>query len=176
MLYSNGKTNDTPQDIYAENIFAKQLVLTDSQGKARMILSLTEEGMPSIVLSDANEQMRVHIGLENSGSPTINLLNQQEEIQATLTIDDDQFPYLRLYDQKSQLRSCLYIAEDTPALTIYDNNEKMRFALTLDANEGSKPYIILYDNEEQRQIALTVPTDNSEGFLLEDREGIERIL
>ena len=178
-MYSNGKGNPSPHDIhageiYAETVIAKQFVLVDKQNKTRISLHIAQDGSPCIAVYDQNEHMRLELNLEETGNPSIILRSEGEAVQASLTIDDDQFPYLRLYDNKPQLRACLYIAEDTPAITIYDREEKLRWSFTLEPEEQDKPYVLFYNNGEQRQIALTVPTDGSEGLLLQNREGEDR--
>jgi|SRR5579871_2455717 len=179
MMYSNGKGTPSPNDIYAGNVYAETViaqsfVLVDKNHMTRISLFLATDGFPCIAVYDQNERMRLELNLDENGNPAVVLRSRSEHMQASLTVEEDQYPYLRLYDKKPQLRACLYIAEDTPALTVYDREENLRFCITLEPEEENKPYVLFYNNGEQRQVALTVPTDGAEGLLLQNREGEDR--
>ena len=137
---------------------------------------MSTDGTPQIVLQDATERIRLELGLDAENRPGVILRGADERIRLSLTLDEDEYTCLRLRDQRDQLRACLYIAEDTPALNLYDNQEKIRACVTLEPAEDDTPYVLLLNKDEQRQMALTVPIDGSEGLLLQDREGADRNL
>lgn len=82
----------------AKTLEAELFIVRDAQGKARMLLSVGDEG-PALTLLDNNGKLRVNLGVDKDG-PALDLLDAAESPRAQLMITEDQGPRLNLYDAK----------------------------------------------------------------------------
>lgn len=81
-----------------KTVEAELFILRDTQGKARMMMSVGDEG-PSLTLLDKNGKLRVNLGVDKDG-PALDLLDAAENPRAQLMITDEKGPLLNLYDAK----------------------------------------------------------------------------
>jgi hypothetical protein len=82
----------------SKTLEAELFIVRDTQGKARMILTVGEEG-PALTLLDKDGKLRVNLGVDKEG-PALDLLDAAESPRAQLMITDDKGPRLNLYDNK----------------------------------------------------------------------------
>ncbi len=81
-----------------KTVEAELFILRDAQGKARMMMSVGDEG-PALTLLDKNGKLRVNLGVDKEG-PALDLLDAAENPRAQLLISDDKGALLNLYDAK----------------------------------------------------------------------------
>lgn len=82
----------------SKSLEAELIIVRDTQGKARMILGVGDDG-PALTFLDKDGKLRVNLGVDRDG-PALDLLDAAESPRAQLMITDDQGPILNFFDAK----------------------------------------------------------------------------
>jgi len=159
-------------EISADVIRAKKVVITNNSGDARAVLTSTEDGGVGLILLDetgkqraefvhtvsqesavkfraADGTPRVQIHAEDNGVNSITLHDRQGALRIGLWAKPDDSAYVTVHDRNKVLRVAMSAESDySAAVTVLDDDGKPRATISL-LPSGETALIIVDENQNQ---------------------------
>ena len=160
------------EKIVRGNVF----VLTGKRGKRRGMFMVAKDGAASLAFFDKDGRPRLMLGVSSNGLPALYLMGKNGRARATLSMTTDDDVGLELKDNKGKLRVsvCLF-ANGVPGILITDKTGR-KPAWTATA-QGHKTILanafVLVDEKGKLRAALSV-VKGEVGLALYDEKGTTR--
>lgn len=104
------------------------LGLFDTNGTARLYLSVSSVGVPSVTLGDDHNQKRLLLGVERNGTPKAWFLNAGGKNRITIGGVDNREPGVMLHDENGKPEAVFVTMEGQgPGLWLLDRDKQNRF-------------------------------------------------
>jgi hypothetical protein len=164
---------------------ARQLVLRDEEGRARVVLGAGEAGGVRLTFQDDQEKGRLELALDGGG-PAVTLRDEQGRARAllasraggavNLTFQDDREkgrlelalqkngPRMSVYDDNLRGGALFSVDDNVPGLNFFDRNGQWRGRFSL---HGNQPGLALLDERQEPRMELTVGAEGPKFSLLE---------
>jgi hypothetical protein len=103
----------------AKSIHAREFVLTDSEGNARGLWTMTEDGAARLVLQDRNGIPRLKLAVLEGGAPGVALTDDLGRSRIVLGLLPDETGNLVFVDQRGEARAVLGFSASNAARLIF---------------------------------------------------------
>lgn len=130
-------------DKSSDHLEVQSLVLRDSQGRGREVLSMLENG-PGLTLLDEQEQLKAMLALDKLEA-YLKFCGKNNATCIELRIDNNE-PELVFFDAAQTPRASLMLHSDGPSLRLWDKAGKCRVQIEMD--EESEPTVTVFDENE----------------------------
>lgn len=107
----------------SEDASGPYLALYNKEGKAQVMVCLTETGYPALVFRDEDGQPTAHLHSSPDGTSQFELTNAESTSRLVLTFDAKSRPSVALRDNNNVVRAGLFLDEtEAPFLVFYDKD------------------------------------------------------
>ncbi|GEM_PF-6516635 len=123
---SQAQTGATPSSatpIRTETLTTDKLVVVDDQGRARIVLSVSDGVGPSVVLYGDDGAGKAMLALSNSGA-MLGMFDAAGRSRLRMGLTETIGPSLILKDEKDHPRTIISVTGEKGSLQILDTNEK----------------------------------------------------
>ena len=107
------------KDVKANNVIARQFILTDEDGKVKAVFATDKDKMPVIGLLDGNEKVRISIAVTGGNAPTLSLSSSDgKNAMIAFAITDDDDAMCTFSDKKGKVQAALGVADNSGKLLL----------------------------------------------------------
>ncbi|MGQ0614845.1 MAG: hypothetical protein ACT4PV_14005 [Planctomycetaceae bacterium] len=128
----------------------------DGEGKTRILIGHSGDGMPAVVLADAKGSPRAGLHLGSDGSPCLRFLDPAQQTRLMLCFDQDLDSagiHLCSRGPEGALMLAAH-ANGTAALTLVDREGRMR--ANVGVEKTGRPFVSLNGSDEEERVGLAV--------------------
>jgi hypothetical protein len=146
--------------VSAEDNSHGNIVMRDSNGKARMSFVVEQDGSPTFRMLDAQGKVKLVLGVTSKGCPNILLRDNNDKTRLTMYVSPDNVPNISMYDRNEKARLSTGVGpKDSSEFMLMDDTGRYRIGMTA-APEGI-PSLLLRGSSGKGGVVLKVQSDNS---------------